>query len=1686
MKRLYKCLCSWMMILIMAVSVIQVPQSAKMVYAETISLSNPRIVKDSGMISGQKVTWDLITFGSYPQSEVTSGDAVYEKLVAATEWDGKQEIIIDGNKYRRMLKSDATFVPDYESPCYYQWEDETTYHYFLYEPIEWRVLHVDDNKALVLSDMVLDNEELYASDWAGVWEESQVRSWLNGYGSDSNKDAIDYADNNFINSAFTVEEQTTIIQYTEEDIEDAYVGSGMEDDTTDKLFLLSVTEVYLNEEAEAYGFVRDKNVYDEAKWCHSSDYAKAQGIFNSDSTNYAENCMWWLRKGSGTSHAGFVYDSGKVESTGRYTDSNIGIRVALTLDLSKEALYAYEGTICSEEYKIPVESSGEKIEGELCNPRIEPDTSAMTGRKATWDCVWFGAYPQTEVTAEEAVYEELEKAADWDENGDITVDGVKYRRILQSDSRATSFNTTNPDSLTNYYWSDDTTYHYFRYEPIKWRILNIEGEQAYILADVVLDYRVFGGSASANCAWEYSAVRSWLNGYSASSNWLKVDYTNNNFLSLAFEDYEEEAIVTTTVTHLDNFYDGAAGGDDTTDKIHFLAESEVYETQTSMNYGFGAAFSVADESRSAKCTTFAKAMGLVSGETGKTDFWLRSSALYGNNAMRVEESGEVDNIGVSHKNLSGIRPTLYLNLSRESAYAYAGEICSDGTVSEVEYTGTGAGAANGGLHNPAVTIDSSLKAGKKITWDSITFGSYPQSEVTSEDSVYSTLTGAVGWDENNEITIEGVRYRRMVSGNATYAREEYPVRGYYQWEDNTTYHYFVYEPIQWRVLRVDNGHALLLSDIVLDGQRYDISREVGWADSGLRKWLNGEGETYQDVGFINSAFSQEEKDAILPYNESDACDGTEETGAITDKIYLLSGADLSGGTKADKYGFVNGVTGIADEARRCHSSDYAKAQGVFSVSSSTYKDNCIWWVRGTGTFTKGIETIADNGSLTYQDPTKKNIGVRVALNLDLSATDIYSYAGTVCSTDNIEKIKNSDEKTEDILSNPRMMNDYSTVSGKVTTWDCVWYGSYPQTEITSGDSVYAALETATEWDEYDDTIVGSNKYRRLSDGETYRYFIYEPIKWRVLQVDDEEMFLLADKALDIRGMDMDYTTQSWDRSTLRSWLNGKDAIQNRAEIDFTNNSFIGAAFTVGEQEYIVNSQVNRSTSMYQVESEQEIGKNTLDHIFILSDQDVYGTDEAESYGFDGSFKVRDEARRCQGTGYAQAKGLSAYSDSGEPGHVAWWIRTLGESQGYVANVPDWGYVDVAGSKGECGIRPAMYVSLSDNELYSYAGVVCSDGTETEVGGTGKDDDTQEGEIEDGNDDGDEGEGQDTTEEPEGGDTTEEEESGGDDIPNEETTEDTTEKDDESGTNDSENPTDDNESGGIGGTDKDNESDGEDGNSDSDEPGGDSPKDDNSEIRKDVNHVTIAAVPAQIYCGEAVTPTVAITHGTNKLAQGKDYTVSYKNNTDVGNAQVTVQGCGDYSGTKVITFRIQPFDVSNLSPILKGRDGKIYRAVYKNKKIQLKTTFRIASTNNGKKVYLEPKEGVDYTLRYKNNKKVGTASIIYTFKGNYTGTLTKNFQIVPPATKITGIRKSGSSLIVQWKKVSSCDRYEVYRATSKKGKYKKIATVKGKKKCTYKDRKVKKGKKYYYKVKACKKVKGQIYKSDFSNTKKGKR
>lgn len=62
----------------------------------------------------------------------------------------------------------------------------------------------------------------------------------------------------------------------------------------------------------------------------------------------------------------------------------------------------------------------------LQNPRIVKDSSMDAGQRVTWDCVWFGSYPQSEVTEKDGdIYNTLKNVTGWDSNNDITIGNIK-------------------------------------------------------------------------------------------------------------------------------------------------------------------------------------------------------------------------------------------------------------------------------------------------------------------------------------------------------------------------------------------------------------------------------------------------------------------------------------------------------------------------------------------------------------------------------------------------------------------------------------------------------------------------------------------------------------------------------------------------------------------------------------------------------------------------------------------------------------------------------------------------------------------------------------------------------------------------------------------------------------------------------------------------------------------------------------------------------------------------------------------------------------------------------------------------------------------------------------------------------------------------------------------------------------
>ena len=411
-----------------------------------------------------------------------------------------------------------------------------------------------------------------------------------------------------------------------------------------------------------------------------------------------------------------------------------------------------------------MEKAGVKEETEaavtLDDPRRATDSSMQAGQNVTYDCVWFGSYPQTEIIDQQSTYENqrkpwiqssdyevnsnlyalLENAEEskWDENGDISLGETKYRRINAQDATFVS------SADTHYTWGDTNSWHYFRYEPIKWRVLGISDTVVVLLADKGLDDRPYNVS-STDTSWNKSTIRDWL---------------NDDFYNCAFTSSEKTAIKREFVNNQNSGpYTNTNSGGNTYDKVYLLSCYDLYYSSYSTDYGFKFDYDILDEARRSKSSTFAKAMGAWSSTTagyvGNCYWWLRSPGVKASNAAGVSSGGDMSISGndVSKTDLT-VRPVITLDPSYQSLFPYAGTVTSSNTVNEIGYKITY--NANGGTGVPSsqnkrygISITLSDKKPTKSGYDFLGWGS----SSTSTSPVYNVSDT---YSNNESITLYAI------------------------------------------------------------------------------------------------------------------------------------------------------------------------------------------------------------------------------------------------------------------------------------------------------------------------------------------------------------------------------------------------------------------------------------------------------------------------------------------------------------------------------------------------------------------------------------------------------------------------------------------------------------------------------------------------------------------------------------------------------------------------------------------------------------------------------------------------------------------------------------------------------------------------------------------------------------------
>ena len=555
----------------------------------------------------------------------------------------------------------------------------------------------------------------------------------------------------------------------------------------------------------------------------------------------------------------------------------------------------------------------------------------------TWDCVYFGNYIQKDTNGDGKVTDEDEK------------------------------------------------------QPIKWRVLSLEEDgTALLLADKLLDMQPFDKNGKID--WEECTLRTWL---------------NSTFLNAAFTEAEQEAIAETELET-----ESAAT---VTDNIYLLSLEEVSNPE----YGFHPLIDCESNTRKAEGTDLSVFNNI---------WWLRTPIKeeHASWVCSIDSQGTNRTIVIGTENSLWIRPALRLKLSDRAHWSYAGTTASEEL--EVTVENPTAGSLFSGTVRGSENIDPDRST---ISWQKKEEGKWvdvAKDERAQLQQVYRACvtlkakegSSFVGCDYAR-FNGEQVRLTKKDDGSRTFVCPvyNYGVKNptnpeadgsgtstwdcvyfgkYYQNDtngDGKADETDEKEPVKWRVLSVDSaGNALLMADKILDYRNFNDNEagDIAWGQSDMRKWLNSTGGLEEDPGFLQTAFTEQER-AMIRYREIETIVDSDIL-KTRDSVFLLSIQDsVNAG-----YGFW--TKDIESKNRVAESTAYAAGK------QQTVENQ--WWLR-THSWVSSAEIAArvfvkPDGTVTG-DGVKNNTfyGVRPALYINLADFTQWTYAGTVDADGNTKE-----------------------------------------------------------------------------------------------------------------------------------------------------------------------------------------------------------------------------------------------------------------------------------------------------------------------------------------------------------------------------------------------------------------------------------------------------------------------------------------------------------------------------------------------------------------------------------------------------------------------------------------------------------------------------------------------------------
>ena len=676
----------------------------------------PEVVKDLKMPSGLKTTWQCVYFGSFPQIEILKtgtelpideyalnddviyDDELYERIkdkmynikrltydrssdqylfqmiddvagsLVPAEYDEDEDednIIIDINDEDEHLSfvkldnekylfiketskdAEANAEKHFEKQYYKNTKDE---HLFKFAPIKWRVVDVEGNVLTLVADKLLTSMKPYSS----TWEDLDVRFYLNAYDSEFSEKP--YKKTGFYDMAFSKKEKEAILKTKIKNAANDYYGTSSGNDTEDYVFIPSNAEVFSTDIAADYGFYNGSGVDDAAKRFRSTIYAKYRGAWWSPVEEYKGNSFWFTRtSGYSGKSISYICDFGYIYSRGmRINVAGAGVLPMIKVDASKVDLHD-AGFVSSDEINRDTYKFKNVNEDKTTKTNDEEKVEKENVKK-DYEIIEFGTYPQREVVT----HEMLNDKSFYLKEGEYILDDDLHKKLDEKVNK----NGGEIELDDEKYYADykeiktlGVDFHYFKIEPIKWRVLEDANGKKTLITDLVLDNCEFA-YGEKECTWQESVIIKWLN----------EDYVSiKSFYERAFNEKEKSKILTKTFDNSNmknNYYFGTSCLMDKDIKnslnneyigkvkVYILSEEDMFYGEKAKVYGFDPSDGVADVNRRFDTTAFARYNGTWFSRKddenfGNAFYMTRTNGYDRKNIVYVGETGSIYNRGIA-------------------------------------------------------------------------------------------------------------------------------------------------------------------------------------------------------------------------------------------------------------------------------------------------------------------------------------------------------------------------------------------------------------------------------------------------------------------------------------------------------------------------------------------------------------------------------------------------------------------------------------------------------------------------------------------------------------------------------------------------------------------------------------------------------------------------------------------------------------------------------------------------------------------------------------------------------------------------------------------------------------------------------------------------------------------------------